>query len=233
MPLGESSRVGRRRRWRQTYALWVRVVVWFWRCFLAGVHGARVRRRWLVPQRGPVILVGNHQSFYDGQLVGGFAGRMIYFLVSAPYLRMPVIGPFLLAVGCIPIGKTGGSEAQRASIAVLENDCALGVFPEAHRTRDGDMLPWKPGAFRLALTHGVPVQPVSILGAHEVWPAGRLLPRLRRPIVLAYHRPIPCERAPRAELKERAAELDRRVRRVLERRVAAWQRLRRRQAKRA
>lgn len=197
------------------------------------MHRVEVRRRWPLPRRGAWILVANHQSFYDGQLVACFARRQVSFLVSAPYLDAPLLGALLREVGCIPIRRTGGPEAYRASLEVLDQGCVLGVFPEAHRTRDGELQRLQPGALRLALTRGVPIQPVSILGAHDAWPPGRLLPRPGRPLVLSFHRPIQVPKAERAELRPRASELEHRVRRVLERRLAAWRRLRERQAKRS
>jgi 1-acyl-sn-glycerol-3-phosphate acyltransferase len=65
---------------------------------------------------------------------------------------------------------------------------ALMIFPEGGRTLDGTLQPFKLGAFRLAVAHGAPVLPVTIAGAWEAWPPGRLLPRPGR-ITITYHAP--------------------------------------------
>jgi 1-acyl-sn-glycerol-3-phosphate acyltransferase len=72
-------------------------------------------------------------------------------------------------------------------------------------------MPFKMGAFRLALTHGVPIVPVSIKGAERIWPVGRFMFRPGK-LTVTYHPPITVERmqeASRTELKERARQLAR------------------------
>jgi 1-acyl-sn-glycerol-3-phosphate acyltransferase len=38
------------------------------------------------------------------------------------------------------------------------------IFPEGGRTKTGKLMPFKMGAFRMALTHGIPIVPVTIKG---------------------------------------------------------------------
>ena len=75
-------------------------------------------------------------------------------------------------------------------------------------------MPFKMGAFRLALTHGVPIVPVTIKGAEAIWPAGQMLPRPGK-LTVTYHPPIEVERsveeASRLELKESARQLARKT----------------------
>ena len=83
------------------------------------------------------------------------------------------------------------------------------IFPEGERSRDGHVGRFKPGAFRLAVSLGVPILPVTIDGGHDAWPPGRPLPRPGR-ITITYHAPL----TPRAVLppREAAAELAERTR---------------------
>jgi 1-acyl-sn-glycerol-3-phosphate acyltransferase len=60
------------------------------------------------------------------------------------------------------------------------------IFPEGERSTDGLLGRFKPGAFRLAVSQGVPVLPVTIVGGDRAWPPGRMLPR-PRPITITYH----------------------------------------------
>jgi len=48
------------------------------------------------------------------------------------------------------------------------------LFPEGTRSRDGNLLPFKDGAFELAIKAGVPVLPVVLHGTHECRPKGSL-----------------------------------------------------------
>jgi len=85
------------------------------------------------------------------------------------------------------------ASAQREAIDLLAQGKALVIFPEGGRTRNGELMQFKPGAFRLALTFGVPIVPVAISGAYEIWPASRLLPRPGR-LKVRYLRRIDVDR---------------------------------------
>ncbi len=41
------------------------------------------------------------------------------------------------------------------------------IFPEGTRTRTGEMLPFRNGAFRLALETGRPIQPLAVSGTRQ------------------------------------------------------------------
>jgi len=75
-------------------------------------------------------------------------------------------------------------------------------------------MPFKMGAFRMALSRGIPILPVSIKGADRIWPVGRFLPRTGK-LTITYHQPIQVSRigeeASRLELKEQARQLAKRT----------------------
>jgi len=85
----------------------------------------------------------------------------------------------------------------------LQGGEALMMFPEGERTTDGHVRRFKPGAFRLAVSLGVPVLPVTIDGGFRAWPPGRVLPR-PAPITITYHAPLSADTA----LEPRAAARD-------------------------
>jgi 1-acyl-sn-glycerol-3-phosphate acyltransferase len=128
--------------------------------------------------------------------------------------RIPVLGLLMRMFGAFPVNLdvAADASAQREAIELLREGRALVMFPEGGRTRTGKLMPFKMGAFRLALAHGIPIVPVSIRGADEIWPVGRILPRPGR-LTITYHPPIEVtrigENANRSELKENARQLAR------------------------
>jgi 1-acyl-sn-glycerol-3-phosphate acyltransferase len=61
-----------------------------------------------------------------------------------------------------------------AAAPALAQGASLLVFPEGRTWTGGGLLPFKPGAFVIAVTNGVPVVPVTVHGTDRVWPPGRL-----------------------------------------------------------
>jgi len=97
-------------------------------------------------------------------------------------------------------------------VRLLQSGAAVMIFPEGGRSTDGRLARFKPGAFRLACSLGVPMLPVTIVGAHESWPPGRMRPRPGR-LTITYH-PVLLPRAD-SDVKAAARRMALDVRRVV------------------
>src|SRR5690606_12447681 len=58
-------------------------------------------------------------------------------------------------------------DAMRACRTRLENKVSVMIFPEGTRSRSDQMLPFKDGAFRLAIETGVPILPLALHGTRQ------------------------------------------------------------------
>ena len=68
-------------------------------------------------------------------------------------------------VNIIAIDRSNAERARQSmqkAKQVLESDYSFGVFAEGTRAMPGELLPFKKGAFHLALQTGAPVVPVAI-----------------------------------------------------------------------
>ncbi len=175
-----------------------------------------------VPDHGAVILAPNHQSNYDGMLVGFKVKRPIHPMVAGSYCRAPILGWVLRSLHCIPVDGPRDKTAYGRVLDVLRQQGIAVIFPEGHRSPDGRLMKLQKGAARAALTLGVDIVPVSVLGAYEAWPRHGWLPRWFKPLAVRYHPPIPCRAVPREELKERIDEVNRHLESVLRPAVEAW-----------
>jgi len=186
------------------------LVHWFSRlAFKINFHGVEN-----IPGEGACIITPNHITYADPIWITIPIRRRIYYMAWDKPFRIPVLGLLMRMFGAFPVNLdvAADASAQREAIELLRSGRALVMFPEGGRTRTGKLMPFKMGAFRLALAHGVPIVPVSIRGADEIWPVGRILPRPGH-LTITYHPPIEVERihedASRSELKERARQLAR------------------------
>jgi 1-acyl-sn-glycerol-3-phosphate acyltransferase len=165
-----------------------------------------------IPSEGACIITPNHVSYGDPVWITIPIKRRLYYMAWDQPFRIPVFGLLMRMFGAFPVNLSVSADAsaQRDAMELLRKGRALVMFPEGGRTRTGKLMPFKMGAFRLALTHGVPIVPVTIRGAGQIWPAGRMFPRPGK-LDITYHPPIEVERiaeeATRSEMKERARAL--------------------------
>ena len=139
-----------------------------------------------IPERGPVIAVFNHRSYFDATVVGavlGRTGRSFRFLGKREVFDAPVIGGFSRMAGGIRVNRSSGSdEPLEQAIRVLKAGEAIALAPEGTIPRGpaffATELRGRWGAARLAKATGAPVIPVGIWGTEKVWPRNARLPRL-------------------------------------------------------
>jgi 1-acyl-sn-glycerol-3-phosphate acyltransferase len=124
----------------------------------------------------------NHVSMLDANIACGSIPVPLCGLENASHLHIPGYGWLLKMSNAIPVHKGEGRlpgivEAfrERASrgISVL-------AFPEAHRTLDGKLRPFKSGVFRAARDAGLPIVPIATRGAYRMLPKGAFTMRPSR-----------------------------------------------------
>lgn len=130
-----------------------------------------------LPLDEPCIIVGNHESWFDiFALVATFPVDY-RFIGKVELTKVPLFGPAWLAAGHIPIDRGDRQAAIRSLNAAGETlhreKAAVVIFPEGTRSPDGNLLPFKKGAFVLAAQTQVPIVPIGIRGSRQVMPKGR------------------------------------------------------------
>ncbi len=158
---------------------------------------------------GGYVLAANHSSFLDPIFLGSSCYRRVHFMMTVIACRSALMGWFYRVMRAIPVEMRGGNrDALRAARAVLERGEVLGIFPEGGISRDGGLLRGNPGAVSLGLAGGVPIIPVALVGAHEAFPPGRAIPRLKK-VSVVFGEPIDVGsiEGSKRERLERATEL--------------------------
>ena len=192
------------------------------------LYGLKVKGTRFIPRTGPAILAPNHQTRFDALPVGYKVPQPVFCAVDRDYFSKPVIGWWLRTFRGVPLGERRDRDGYQKCLGVLRSGHRLILFPEGSLSRDGRLRKLLPGAARAALTCGAPIVPVTIVGAFEVWPRSRPLPRLFRPIVVKFYPPIRCEVAEKADLKRLIEEVNGQLERIMKRRLEAWRRVRER-----
>jgi 1-acyl-sn-glycerol-3-phosphate acyltransferase len=147
----------------------------FWSPILLWAGGARLRIEGAehVDPRRPTIYVSNHQSTVDIPALFVALPVPLRFVAKHQLAWVPIIGWYLWLTGNIFVNRSNRAGAitsmERAAQRIRAGRNIL-VFAEGTRSEDGRILPFKKGAFALALRAGVPICPVTIEGSAKLMP---------------------------------------------------------------
>ncbi|MCA1831314.1 MAG: lysophospholipid acyltransferase family protein [Actinomycetota bacterium] len=132
-----------------------------------------------IPGSGPVIVAGNHISYFDPLCQGYMvvkAKRMPRFFAKSELWKNPLLKFVLTHARQIPVERgTGETGPVEKAIDALGEGNVVMIYPEATITTNTDLTPMqgKTGVARVALTSGAPVVPVAVWGSHWVKPKHR------------------------------------------------------------
>ncbi|MGY6588248.1 MAG: lysophospholipid acyltransferase family protein [Wenzhouxiangella sp.] len=145
----------------------------------------------IVPGQSYVV-VANHQSQFDIPVIYGHCGLDLRWVMKAELRKIPFVAAGCRAIGHIFVNRADPDQARAAinqAVSRLPRGTGILFFPEGTRSRSGQLLPFKKGAFRVAIDQKMPVLPISVIGTREVMPADSI--RIRPGTVrLTIHPPI-------------------------------------------
>lgn len=139
-----------------------------------------------IPQNGAYIICANHQSHLDGMWILAAGKEKIKFndfccMAKQEHLNSAISRRGLRLTGGIPVARGANtSPALKRVLECLEQGKVVLIHPEGTRTVDGKLGEFKLGAEKLALEAKVPILPVKIEGAYEIYPKNQKLPHILR-----------------------------------------------------
>jgi len=164
------------------------------RVFGSAAFGVRCFDQHNVPTSGGAVLACNHQSFLDPVMVGLGLRRQVSYMARDSLFRNFAFGWLIRSVNAFPVKRnTADLGAIREALRRLKKGRLVLLFGEGTRTRDGRIAPLESGIVMLARKAQVPVIPVTIDGAFEVWPRHHKLCQLGV-IRVIYGQPMSPER---------------------------------------
>jgi 1-acyl-sn-glycerol-3-phosphate acyltransferase len=127
----------------------------------------------------PCVFLANHQSIMDIFVFGAVVPRKTVAVAKREISRIPLFGWFFVRSGNLIIYR-GSSEAARRMLEVAarrlrSEGLSVWFMPEGHRNATPTLMPFKTGAFRLALAAGVAVVPVVAAPLESIVDTRRLL----------------------------------------------------------
>lgn len=187
------------------------------------VHGARIRLHVTGLEKLPsdtrkFLIVGNHCSNFD-PIVTWYALRKWRpaFLSKDSNFNIPVVGAMVRRCCFLAIDREDPRKAmqtiQKAAAILERGEVSVGVYPEGTRSKDGSLLPFHNGVFKIAQKANAPVAVIALRGTQLVH---RNYPLHRTDIYLDVLDVIDAEEVAHS----RTAVLGDRVRKLLEQQLS-------------
>ena len=155
-----------------------RIQQWFavtWSKVILKIIGAPLAVRGMekINTTCPHMYALNHLSALDIPAV--YAGLPFHFRIMAKeeLFRYPFLGWHLRRSGQVSIERENAIASMRSlnrAAAILQGGQPLVVFPEGGRSPTGQVKPFLPGVFYVAIKAGVDVVPMALVGTYEVLP---------------------------------------------------------------
>jgi 1-acyl-sn-glycerol-3-phosphate acyltransferase len=172
-----------------------RLVSLFMKAMSAGIlallrlGGARARRVGHLPTAKPVLIVANHQSLTDIlQITLLSTPRVPAFVTRRRYERfVPLVSACIRMLGCPIVDPRRDPEGSLAEVRRGARELPHGIliFPEGHRSRDGNVLPFRPAGMLAVLEERR--TPVYLVLNDGAWRVARLTDLLFRVHLIDAH----------------------------------------------
>lgn len=156
-----------RGRWMRRLGRIPSTITPLWRLSWDGTPPADIHSR-------PYVVVANHESTTDPFLVSHLPWDMRW-IGKEELFKLPLLGSFFSLAGDIPLRRGSGESVKRMleqCRLTLRAKVPIMIFPEGTRSADGRLLPFKDGAFLLAIDEQVPVLPLVLAGTRDCMPKG-------------------------------------------------------------
>ena len=125
-----------------------------------------------IPSDETVILVCNHQSFYDIPVLLASLDKPYGLLSKDSVKKIPFINKWMDELNCVFINRDNPKSAINSLSLVgdnLDNGYSMIIFPEGTRSKSSKLLKFRSGAFRLAVSKNVSIVPIVLNGTYKIF----------------------------------------------------------------
>lgn len=141
----------------------------------------------------PYIFMCNHQSALDIFALLTALPVSFKWVAKRELFRIPFVGWCMRRAGYISLDRANPREALKAiedAATKIRAGTNIIIFPEGTRSVDGVLLPFKKGAFSLALRAKVPIVPIGIQNTNKLQPKGSFIPNQKGVIYISVGKPV-------------------------------------------
>jgi len=180
---------------------WARSIV-----FVSGCT-ATITGRENIPKKGGVCFVSNHDGYFDIILLLAYCGRPFGFVAKKELVFVPFLNIWIFMLGGLFIDRGNVRKAIRTinnGVKRIKDGGGMLIFPEGHRSKGRGLLPFLPGALKLATMAESPIVPVAIAGSYNLYERNYRVVSV--PVKIAFKEPIDTASLPPEDRKHVLSE---------------------------
>jgi 1-acyl-sn-glycerol-3-phosphate acyltransferase len=182
---------------------------WSWLIMKTILSPVKVTGLGKIDTSKPHVYAVTHASALDIPVLYVYLPFQFRILFKKELLSYPIVGWHLRRSGqvCIDQQRPTRSIAHiRSAVKSLQSGLPLVIFPEGGRTPDGEIKPFMPGAFYLAIKAQVDIVPIALVGTYELLPMNTYHVKCR-PLEMRVGEPIPTFGYTLREMEELSAKV--------------------------
>ena len=131
-----------------------------------------------IPTGESCIFLSNHVSNLDPPILLPAIPGMCSVFLKKSLMKIPFVGIAMRMAKYVPVSRGHSRQEAEQSVAIaadaLRSGMHIFIFPEGTRSPDGNLLPFKKGAFFLAADANAPMVPIVIQGTARMMRKGSL-----------------------------------------------------------
>lgn len=167
-----------------------------------------------LPEKGPVVYIGNHQGYADIIAYCAALDSIQFGFVAKDDLgKIPLYGKWIQRIRSVLIERGDARASMKAideGIDFIGKGFSLMIFPEGTRSKGPEVGEFKRGAFKLATKPGVPIVPVSLNGSYKMFEETGILKGAKIDVIV--HPAMETKGLSRSEEKALVTEVEKIVR---------------------
>lgn len=127
-----------------------------------------------VPSDREMLFICNHQHDFDPAIIWSvFPNNNIGFIGKKDiYEKMPIIAKVMHKLYGLPIDRENNREAVKTIIGAIkllkDKKASMAIFPEGYTSKNCELLPFRNGAFKIALKANVPIVVCALNGTRKI-----------------------------------------------------------------
>ena len=124
----------------------------------------------------PYVVISNHLSNLDPMMQFRYLKIKWVFMAKKEVYKLPVFRTAAKSFNFIKVDRSDKNDRNsinKQAKILFRNGWSLMVYPQGTRAKKDNFLPFKSGAFHIALENNIPILPVVIAGTGDIWPRGK------------------------------------------------------------